>query len=403
MLLRLPLCSLLFLISLLAAPNASASADQPGTAYTGSLGNQSIVMEIDPPDQHGVTARYFYTRHHRDLQLNGKLISAGHLQLLEGNDDDENRPQVDLVKQPDGGWTGSWQNAQGHTLKLVLRPVSTAPPPADVPAYLQRIARSNPYEYLRLHGLTLQQGRRQDFMGHALQWWIEPDSKVTFFRIMDGYPAPQRERINDLLTDRLWSEVSSHYACIATANQDGGDYDQTVTPRLMTPALISISVFTSYDCGGAHPDFGDGPINLDARTARVLSLEDLVWVGKGKPFHYADHSDEDGTPRANAETNTVSSDVYSSYRTNVFAPWLETELAAQYPKQMTPGHGDDDECGYDDPGVWQFPGWYLTPKGIFFEPSFARAARVCESNADWPLLPYARVVKHPGRLSLTLP
>jgi hypothetical protein len=391
-------------IYLLAAPSARASADHPGAVYTGSLGNQSIVMEIDPPDQGGIEARYFYTRHHRDLTLTGKLISAGHLQLLEGNDDDADQPQLDLLRQPDGSWTGTWKNAQGHALKLVLQPASPTLPPADAPAYLKQIARSNPYEYLRLHGLVLQQGRRQSFMGHALQWWVEPDSKVAFFQILDGYPAPQRERINAMLRDRLWSEVNSFYDCMAGASHDGGDYEQTVTPRLMTPALVSISVFTSYECGGAHPDFGDAPINLDARTGHVLTLEDLVWLGKGKPFHYLDDSRTEDAPHDNAEPNTVDFDAFSDYRSTYFAPWLEQQLATLYPEKMTPGdHADDDECGYDDPSVWQFPTWYLTPHGIYFEPSFARAARVCEANADWPLLPYVRIVQHPGRLSLTLP
>lgn len=54
------------------------------------------------------------------------------------------------------------------------------------------------------------------------------------------------------------------------------DYAQTVTPRLLTPTRVSVSVFTSYVCGGAHPDFGDAPINLDAQTATPLTLEDIL-------------------------------------------------------------------------------------------------------------------------------
>ncbi len=71
---------------------------------------------------------------------------------------------------------------------------------------------------------------------------------------------------------------------------------------------------------------------------------------------------------------------------------------------MTPGGREyDDECAYDDPSVWQFPSFYLTPKGIFFGPSYARAARVCEANDEWSVLPYARIVKHPGWVPLAFP
>ena len=35
--------------------------------------------------------------------------------------------------------------------------------------------------------------------------------------------------------------------------------------------------------------------------------------------------------------------------------------------------------------------------------SYARAARVCEANDDWSVLPWETVRRHPGRLRLTLP
>jgi len=47
--------------------------------------------------------------------------------------------------------------------------------------------------------------------------------------------------------------------------------------------------------------------------------------------------------------------------------------------------------------------WHMTPKGLFIGPSYARAARVCEANDDWSVLPWETVRRHPGRLRLTLP
>lgn len=387
---------------LLSCTDVRASAEHAGTVYTGTLGKQEIVLEIDPPDAGAVGGRYFYIRHHRDLPLSGRLLSTGHLQLSEGSDDDAAQPQLDLVSQPDGSWSGTWQNAEGHRLKLALKPASIKPA-ADEAGYRKRLAHDDPYEYVRLRGLTLKQGRTQSFMGHQLQWWVEPDSKISFFQIVDGYDAPQRERLNRVLMDSLWQEVSSFHECMRNASRIGGDYEQQVTPRLLTAGLVSVSVFTNYDCGGAHPDFGDAPINLDARTARALSLEDVVWVGRGKPFHYAGDASMEGVPRSGTEANTVDFDTFSSYRSKDFAPWLEQQLAQVYASKITPGDNAEDDCGYDDPSVWQFPSFYLTPKGVFFRPSFARAARVCEANDDWSVLPYARIAKHPGRVSLAFP
>jgi hypothetical protein len=384
----------------LACVATAAAAGAPKTVYTGTLGHQPIVMELGSDGDDDLAGRYFYTRHHRDLLLVDGSGTPDHPHLFGGTNDDSPRPEIDLVRQADGGWAGTWRSPQGRTLQLALQPATLPAPAADAADYLKRLRHDDPYEYLRLSGLTLQRGQRQTFMAHTLQWWTEPDSRITLFEIIDGYPDDQRQRINHVLMDRLWNEVSSFHACMAGASRRGsGDYEQTVTPHLMTPSLFSVSVFTSYDCGGAHPDFGDGPINLDARTARSLTLADVLWIGKGKPFHY--ENPDDGAARPGAEPNTVDLDAFDNYRTKDLSPWLAEQFARLYPRQIA--GGDDDECGYSDPSVWEFVSWHMEPGGLFIGPSFARVARVCEVNDDWSLLPWPTVRQHPGRLQLGLP
>lgn len=387
----------------LACVSAASAAEPQKAVYTGTLGHQAIVMELSSGDNDDLDGRYFYLRHHRDLLLTGRTETHDHIHLFEGTDDESPRPEIDLVRQPDGHWAGSWHSPQGKTLALALQPATLPPPSADAADYLKRLRLKDPYEYLRLSGLTLQAGPRTAFMGHTLQWWTEPDSKITLFDIVDGYPDNQRKRLNGVLMDRLWNEVSSFYACMAGASRHGeGDYEQTVTPHLMTPSLLSVSLFTSYDCGGAHPDFGDGPINLDARTARPLTLEDILWLGKGKPFHYNDAGDD--APVPDGEPNSVDFDAFAAYRTNMLSPWLAHQFAKLYPKKIAEaGVQADDECGYGDPSVWEFPSWHMETGGLFIGPSFARVARVCEANDDWSLLPWTLVKQHPGRLRLALP
>lgn len=380
--------------------SSTLTAKDSSAVYTGTLGNQAVVMAIGTGDDGNLDGRYFYARHHRDIPLSGSKGEPDHLQLLEGTDgDDATRPQLDLQRQADGSLLGQWSSAKGKTLKLVLQPAHVPAPAADADPYLKRLYGTDLYEYLRLSGLKLQQGQRQTFMGHTLQWWIEPDSKITLFQILDGYPDDQRQRINQVLHDRLWSEVSSFHECMLGAHRyGGGDYEQTVTPRLLSAHVLSISVDTSYDCGGAHPDFGDAPINLDARTALSLTLEDVLWLGPGQPFHYAEDTTLEGVGLGNSASNNVSFEVFSGYREKSFAPWLAGQLAALYPAQVK-----DDGCGYGAAEVWQFPAWYLTPKGIDFTPFFDRADRACEANDDWSVLPYRIVAKHPGKLHLDLP
>lgn len=351
-----------------------AAKDAAPAVYTGTLGKQPIVLQLQTGDDGHLSGSYFYTKHHRDLALDGST-KDNNIELSEGdNDDDAGRPQIELKHNADGSLSGTWQSAKGKSLPISLQVAKAPAPAADANPYLQKLYGSDLYEYLRLSGLSLQKGSTQSFMGHTLQWWVEPDSKVTLFEIQDGYPDAQRKKINEVLRARQWSEVSAFYSCQLNGARTGADFEQTITPHLLSPSVVSISVFTSYDCGGAHPDFGDSPINLDARTAQELKLIDVLWVGEGAPH------DSDSSPN------------------DALAAWLAQQFVALYPSKVK-----DDDCDYSDASVWDYPSWYLTAKGMSFTPSFARAMRVCEANDDWSEIPYRITNKHPGRLHLTLP
>ena len=164
---------------------------------------------------------------------------------------------------------------------------------------------------------------------------------------------------------------------------------QTVTPKFLSNDVVSISIFTSYDCGGAHPDFGEAPVNMNAKTAESLTLEDVVWVGEGTPFHYLNAEDGVSTGK-----NDVDFDTFSEYRDKKWAPWLVKQLTEAYPQEMKkPTEESDDDCDYSQPEIWQFPAWYFTPKGLYFDPSFARVQRSCE-GPEWSVLPWSAIKSH---------
>ena len=385
----------LAILPILLGLTIARAGEAPASVYTGTLGRQAIVLQLTPGDDAQTAGRYFYVRHHRDIALSGEPASNGRLQLREGWDVDANGPRITLERQADGGWRGQWQDDSGKTLPIVLRPATVAPPAADAPPWLRQLHASDSYDYLRLADLKPQAGKRETFMGHALQWWRVPDAGIAFFEIQDGYPPAELARINQVLMDRMWQETGSYYDCMFNHFNEG-DYEQTVTPRLLTANLVSVGVFTSYYCGGAHPDFGDAAINLDAHTARPLTLEDLLWLGQGRPLRYA--TDAEGHP----EPGSASFEAWSDYRERYLAPWLVQQWQRLYPGETTAEDSEDD-CGYGDPGVWQFVSWHMTPKGLFIGPSYARAARVCEANDDWSVLPWEAVRQHPGRERPGLP
>lgn len=375
-------------------PPALFAAEGP-QVYSGMLGKMAIVMELNLSDPEQVTGRYFYRKHHHDLALEGRL-QGQQLSLVEGRDqyDDARRPELRLQRSPQG-WQGEWVGPQGKRLAVTLTQPTIEEPPAGAEPFWYRLYDASLYEFLRLKELPLTSGKRQEFMGRELQWWTEPVSGLTMFEVLRGYPQAQLDSINQQLRARLREEVIDYHACKLGVHGRGGEFLQTVQPRLLSTDVVSLSIFTSYDCGGAHPDFGDAPLTLDVRSGKPLGLEDLLWVGDGPAFHY--HETREHKP----DEDSVSFDVFSQYRNRYLAPWLVEQWRRIAP-EMLPEPADDFECTYADPDMWDFPSWYLNEDGIVFDPIFPRVARACEGT-EWSVLPYAVVKKYPGRLRLALP
>jgi hypothetical protein len=367
--------------------STARSSDKPTTVYTGTLGTHQIVMELPRLLTDILQARYFYVRHPIDIGLGGNVAPNGHLLLEE----DRSSNDFDLVRQPDGGWKGTWKNAQGSKLPVLLHPAILPPLPANAPDFLKHARESMPYVYLRLRKMGLVREKQQSFTGHHLQWWREPISGIRLFRIEDGYPTAQRQRINQALMNRLWSEVDTYYQCVG-GDGEGGDYKQHVEPTFLGASAISIVELVDSYCGGAYPTLVRSAINLDAHTGKKLWLDDILWIGKGQPFHYAPLPGEPEDSPANLDRLGR----WADHQKQFFVPWLIRQLKKRYPRQMM---GDKDHCGYtDDPDAWVFANWYLTPSGVFFIPTFPHAAENCTMTDHWSLLPYSEIRKHPGRL-----
>jgi len=353
----------------------------------GQIGGAAVVMELNVAQDGKADGRYFYRKYHRDIALDGQRGADGNVALGENLGYDEKR--TDLTLRPDGkgGWKGAWHGKKGSAQTVMLSPLQVATLPTNDVASLAKLRQQQPYEFVRLTDLTLHQGNLQHFGRYTLRWWKEPVSKVRFFRVVDGYPAAVQDRVNRVLESRQWEEVNGYFGCaLGGAHRGEFEYDQTVTPRYLTDRVLSASVFTFYDCGGAHPDFGDQPVNLDVQTGHVLQLEDVLWLGQGAP---SIPRDADGYPQN------------YDYQNKVLGPWLAKTLLQLYPKQMAPKDKDDD-CDYRDSGLWALPSWYLLPQGLYLGPSFPRVARSCE-YPEWSILPWKLVKQHRGDPGLSLP
>ncbi|QXH99200.1 hypothetical protein HV782_021990 [Pseudomonas monsensis] len=360
---------------------STAHAEDGRRVFTGTLGKMPIVVELNTTQQDEVTGRYFYEKYHRDLELSGSLQDST-LSLVEGNNrygDDKPLPTLKL-KTTANGWQGEWQNPKGKKLPVQLTEAKLPAPTATTLPFIATLPKDDPYEYLRLQGLKLKPEKKETFMGYDLQWWTEPESKVSLFSVESGYTKEEQQRINQQLLGRLWSEVVSYHACMLQGGENA-ELWQSVAPTFLSSDVVSLNINTGYDCGGAHPDVGNSPINLNVHTGEAIKLEDVLGVGhEGSSAGAGDGSQRD-----------------------VFVQWLINQFTSLYPNEMKkPAEGDEDSCDYTDENVWVVSNWYFTAKGIYLGPYFPRVQRGCD-EPEWSILPYSVVKQHPGAVELQLP
>lgn len=376
----------------------TAHADDRQRVFTGTLGKTPIVLELNTQQQDEVVGRYFYEKYHRDLLLSGTL-HEGTLSLIEGENrygEEQPLPTLKLEETADG-LQGEWQSPKGKKLPVKLVEAKVPAPTSTTLPFIATLQHSNPYEYLRLQGLKLKAAKKEHFMGYELQWWTEPETTISLFSIESGLPKDERQQVNQQLLARLWQEVIRYHGCLMQGGVNT-DFLQQVEPKLISPAVVSLNVSTSYYCGGAHPDFGDSPLNIDVKTGHPLSLGDVLWAGEGAPILHADRDSPGDQP-----LSTAQSDAYSTYQREVLVPWLIKQFTTLHPNEMKkPAEGDDNACDYSDESIWGYSHWYFTESGLYLSPYFARVARACDAP-DWSILPYSLVKQHPGAVKLQLP
>lgn len=375
---------------------STAHAEEGRRVFTGTLGKMPIVLELNTTQQDEVTGRYFYEKYHRDLELSGSLQDST-LNLVEGNNrygDDKPLPTLKL-EETANGWQGEWQSPQGKKLPVKLSEAKLPAPTSATLPFVAALPNDEPYEYLRLQGLKLKPAKKENFMGYELQWWTEPETKISLFSVESGLSKDDQQRVNQQLLGRLWNEVISYHSCQLRGGENV-EFMQQAEPKMISPAVVSLNISTSYYCGGAHPDFGDSPLNIDVKTGHPLSLEDVLWVGEGKPLLHAERDSLGDKPLSEAE-----SDARYRYVSKELVPWVIQQFTALYPTEMKKPAQDDD-CDFTDESIWGTTPWYFTDKGLYLGAYFARVQRSCD-RPDWSILPYSVVKQHPGAVELQLP
>ena len=315
---------------------------------------------------------------------------AGGRSLIASDDarayfyEDERLPQP-LAPSPDcANGATCYRSAAGDILRLhnnsawwndsPLAPFTASPTEADNRLYTAEL----PFAAALLADITFTQTTSQREQDKTLQWYREPQSGLEHYLMADGYPAAQREALNQYLRAQALNTLAARRECLAALPADKRaalQYRTTITPTLTNDRYLSQHIHEENNCGA--PYSGDYGITYSIAAGRGLELEDLLWLGDTPPHPLADNNPADQAERERR------------------AQWLLATLQTVAPQTMQ-------DYPYQ-PHHYLYPYFYLTPQGVYIGPLLpARAA--AHAHPAGSVIPYGEIKKHPGILGeKTLP
>ncbi|ACT06309.1 conserved hypothetical protein [Dickeya chrysanthemi Ech1591] len=355
--------------------------------YGGTLGTTSVVIELDVQLDGRVESRYFVTPERVTHHMNGQRSKQGVLTLnidvdaLENDDEADaeakptNSPVIMLQPADNNGWRGEWRQGQDKPLAIELSlvaPIATT----GLSPFMQSLYQLSPYDYLLRATAEPVMVKQGVVNGYNVEWWQEPNAKLSMFQLTSGYPAERLAALNAALRESFWRTVIAAAQCEHS--------DDKVKISLLSEKVISYVVSGDRSCGGAHGYMEVSPHNLRVSDASWLTLSDLMWV------------DESPVPDASA--------IPDDYLQETLPTWLAAQFARLYPEQTAATDDEsEDVCDYSSSEVWANAPWSLTSKGIYFQTMTPNLTSQCKGSG-WEILPWDIVKQHPGRFKdLPLP
>ncbi|NHN27449.1 hypothetical protein FIA58_017350 [Flavobacterium jejuense] len=321
----------------------------------GKLGKSTIFMEITEYDNNYIEGNYFYQKSLKDIRLNGKFNEATYV-LFFGNDygEEEYQEKFELLKTTND-FSGKWKNKAGKTIAVQLKKI-------DFNKYnsLNNQEIENNLDLVKLSLLNFTQDSISTYKNQEIIWLKETHCNAPFFRLGKTFSEETKKNINTILAKTHTEMTLNQLSCSSPFSyNEGNGIEYSISIGFLNDNLLGYQIFSSYFCGGAHPDFGGEGNLIDMHTGKNYDIDSILAFDKSVTS-YGDENFEQ----------------FSTYRATFFAPKL-FKLINQNEKFGT-SNNEDDYCDYTENEIWDFPQWNFTEKGIEFTPVFARVARSCE-------------------------
>lgn len=287
-----------------------------GGVYRGTLGKQSITLQLKKPEGNDDEAGgYFYQLRQTDLTLlgshSGKILVLAE-QVWGGPDKGLQITGCFMLQQVGSGLVGEWKSPAGKRSAVSLKLLKVAAQPLKLlnTAAARKLRVSSPLTFLKLNTVwpAVEQGVR------------EPLSGVVYPRLAGASTA-----LTAALQDRQLLAAQQALNCqsqLAETAQTGDGFTLSAEITHQTYKLISLHESAEYYCGGAHPDNFDSGLILNKQSGQVVKLTTLwpkLSVAKQLSLYLAGYPSE-GADQECASLIQTSAEPNSPYPQ--FAAWL---------------------------------------------------------------------------------
>lgn len=324
--------------------------------------------------------RYYYFSSLKDIVLEGRRNKNQFTFLFneEGGKFDE---KFVLTKDAKGVFKGNWIHKFGKKLAVVLKPilVTAIKNPYKFIPFIAVYKNTDPYEYMRSSKLTFKTDSISSYKGQTLRWVTETHGKCPGFYLDSSFSDATQQLINKKLEAINVENAMNQLSCATQWDySDGGGIEMSFTLNYLDENLFSFSIWKSWFCGGAHPDFGFDSYLMDLHTGHEYALEELIAFDKSVVIY-----DE------KADNFTE----YVAYQRDYFAPKILALLKEQG-SVYADYNSEEDPCMelYNDPESWTFANWEFTEDGLRISCSVARAARACETESF--TIPFTKFISY---------
>lgn len=336
----------------------------------GQVGKHKIFLTIQEYEKE-IEASYFYQNSLKDILLSGTRSQDKFNFYFKEVQTNTVVEKFELTKLKNGEFRGFWINKKGKSIPVILKPIDF-----NVFKNKSTIVFENKLDVIKLKFLSFKQDSITFFNNKNITWYSEKHCNTPFFRLGNSFSEKNRNLINPILEDIQVKNVLSQLSCTSSFEYNTGNgIDYNVTIGYLNSNLLGFTIFSSWFCGGAHPDFGGTGYLIDLNTGKNYQIDEIIAFHKTATSH-----------------NNSNSDAFFAYRNDYFAPAIFS-LIDETEKFVKPAE-DSEDCDYTNLEVWNFVSWNYTQKGIEFTPSFYRAARNCEEPF---LIPFQKLSSYKNK------